>query len=124
MKSRVWGALTEVIGMTYLIVVFFSIDFPIFIIFAAFISLLGTAIFYQNNTTIVNGMLLSGSSIALLNLFQLLAIGYRRWVLSFVLYGLLDIPMSYHRQRHLPLSFLILSLHALSFSAPQYFLSL
>jgi hypothetical protein len=32
----------------------FGIDFPIFIIVTAFISLLGTAIFYQNNTMIVN----------------------------------------------------------------------
>jgi len=31
-----------------------GIDFPMFIILASFISLLGTAIFYENNTTIVN----------------------------------------------------------------------
>ncbi|KAF8802006.1 hypothetical protein BYT27DRAFT_7113719 [Phlegmacium glaucopus] len=31
-----------------------GIDFPIFMILVTFISLLGTAIFYQNNTTIVN----------------------------------------------------------------------
>ena len=34
-----------------------SVEFPIFMILFTFISLLGTAIFYQNNTTIVNGML-------------------------------------------------------------------
>lgn len=42
-----------------------SIDFPIFIILTTFISLLGTAIFYQNNTTIVNGMLSFGLSMIL-----------------------------------------------------------
>ena len=39
-------------------ILLFSIDFPIFMILITFISLLGTAIFYQNNTTIVNGMII------------------------------------------------------------------
>ena len=68
MRSRGWGALKSFIDMVYLTLgLFFSIDFPIFMILITFISLIGTAIFYQNNTTIVNGMfVVFGPSITLL----------------------------------------------------------
>ena len=47
-----------------------SIDYPIFMILVTFISLLGTAIFYQNNTTIVNGTFLTLVHLLLCSLYS------------------------------------------------------